>query len=687
MPTATSSKAPASPPLPEAVSKAVADWLYNNAMVPAKAYRTDVIGDDEWPTYRQLYDGDHYNKGLIDPPEDYPGTTVNIVMPTIDTVKSIALQSPARAQFSAIEPDDYEFAESLTSVIGTYLWGVRKARYKLGIWWNEGSIIGTGWVKPYWDERILGGDGDVDFYVLPSDEVWLDPSATSVYDAAFIIHAPRRTVRDIRYDVTLNDYRLLVRSDSAETEGVKEDSEEQYVELATAYEYWVRGWMLEALAEEVPEFKAKVTDLSRKYGMVFTVAGGYTLKYVDHPWKSDRLPFARFVYYAGHGNRQGYGRGEPFFLKDIALSIDARVTQILHHAALISNEQVVIYNSAVVDESEVNAKPGQKVHVDGPPGSFDKKAPGGISGALFSTVDLLVRLAEIVSGMFDVNKGQEVGRLAGVAIQALQRGGEGRTAQKVANFDDAVADLAMCIADIMAVKYNTERVFRIIGASVEAAPAIDPVTGGPMTDPETGEPLAQPVVVPAKTVTLSKSDFWKAGREGERRVELDCRAMVGRILRSLEEKFQSDVEGMQAGVFDAQYVIENNKDYIENSEGLLRRLVAMQQAQAMMQGAGAAGPEAPMPEGEPAPAEAEPMLDPAQAAQAQQVIDQMLQQMQALEDEGTIPPGSTAQIATMVQQEQSQGGSGEQALAEAQRLIEQWVAEGAGQQPGVAPTM
>jgi hypothetical protein len=652
---------------PEKLSMDTAKWLYENLMTPAKNFRRTVGEDGDYSTHRRLFDGDHWQD--MAPPEGFDPVTANIVMPAIDTAKGIALQSSGFVEFSPMNPDDMEFAQKLTTVVGEYLWSVRKGRYKLGVWWNEGAIIGTAFAHPFWNESLLGGEGDVDFYILPTDECYLDPSCTSMADSEFFIHAAQQPVRRVKYDLSYSDDRLDIGPDNAESAGQKEGSEAAVIPLVTVFEYWVRGSALEALAEEVEGLAAKVGDVERKYGIRVTCAGGRTMKFTVHPWQSDRFPFARYIYYARHGNYQGYGRGEVYFIKDLQLAVDARLTQLLNHAALITNGQKVVYNGSVTDESEITAVPGQVIHVDGPPGSYTTENPSGISGSLFSITDMLVRLSQVITGMYDVNRGQEVGRMAGVAIQALQRGGEGRTAQKVANFDDAAADLALIIADIMAVKYDSERVYRISGVTATEQELTDE-SGAPTIDPTTGLPVQATVIEQDKKVTLSKADFWKGTGKDAKRIELDTRAMVGRMLRNLEEQLQADVELLQAGVVDAQYVIENNQVILRNADKLLARLMAMQNA-APQGGETAPPPEAAAPVEQGAP----PEPSEQEKGQMSQVIDAMLAQIQQLEQEGTLPQGISQQIASMVEQEIAAGGTGEKALAEAKRMVEQYLAQ------------
>jgi len=667
------------PMLAEPVETALVRWLTDNLFEPARLYREKVVDDQSWRQLRELAGGNTWY-GETEP-EDYPPFSVNMVMATIDTVKGIALQSAPVVEFNPVEDDDAIFAMETSAIVSDYLWGARKARFKIGVAFSEGAIIGTAWAKTIWNAQLNGGEGDVDFIVLPTEEVYIDPSCTGINDWDFVVHAPRVPVLKVKYDKYLNDRKLEVKTDRAPNEGQKDDTSEDELDLVTRFEYWVKGPYLEALRAEVPEFASNIDADADKYGMVITVADNKVLKYNAHPWLSDRLPFHRYVYYAPTGNQRIYGSGEAVFLKDAQLALQARATQMLNQAALLANQQWVVSNMCVVDETELTNQPGAIIHVDGPPDGIKRLEPTGISSSIFSTISLLLRFFELVSGMYPVNRGETPGSIrAAIAIEALQRGGEGRTLQKAMNFDDFIIDLSLGMVDIMSVMYDEERKFRITGSAADDINAreaqmnggIDPNTGMPMgaqVDPMTGQPMVdemgQPVVAEAppgasRTVALSKDKFAKDGKK----VLLDARAQVGLMLRNSAEQLRSDMELMDGGVVDAQYVIENNP--LRNKERLLTRLFQSAQMQQGQQGA--------MPPEGAVPPEEQPMVEsaatPEEQAQMQQTIDMLIQRIRDLEAQGVVPPGTADQTQAAVDAEISGGGTGEIALSEALKQIQ-----------------
>jgi hypothetical protein len=663
--------------LPEDTEKELVEWLEDKLAQPAITYRTNIAGDSRWPVWRKkAATGDQWVD--MEEPPDYAAYSANILMATVDTTKGIALQAPSVVEFVPVEVDDEEFCAELTAVIADYLWGARKARFKLGIAFLEGGIIGTAWSHTFWNEDLAGGDGDIDFDVLPADEVWVDPATPGPDRWGYIIHAARRPVLEVKYnDVRYNERRLEVASDQALTEGQKQDTPEEQFDLVTVAEYWIRGTYLKALIAEVDGVEQHVDETGLKYGVVITVAGSRVIRFVMHPWACERFPFQRFVYYSPDGNQRIWGHGEVEYLEDTQDAVNARMTQILNQAALIANNQWLVSTMVVVDDSELTNKPGQVVHVEGPPDMIQRIPPEGISGSLFNLMSLLFRIQEIISGMYEVNRGDIPGSLrAGVAIQALQRGGEGRTRQKMDNFDEFVADIGLGMADIMAVMYDEERTFRIVGSTEEALIQQVPGSQQPLAGFEAPEES-----VPTETsrpVKMSSERFKKDGK----RVQLDARAQVGLQLRSTQEQLQQDIELLNSGVVDAQYVIENNR--LRGKERLLARLMQVAQAQAGMQ----APPEGAVP-----PVEGEMPVDeglsPQEQEQMAQTVDMLLSQMQQLEEDGMVPPGTTAKVAQAVQNEIAQGGTGEVALAQAVQEIQASMgangsAPGASGGPGVA---
>jgi hypothetical protein len=636
-----------------------AEWLAEELLTPARTFREQAGGDKSWPWYRQLVFGDHWDGTRLSVPPGYDKFQANIIMPTIDTVKGIALASPSVIEFAPMESSDEQLCRDLSSIIGDYLWNARKARFKLGVAFLEGAVIGTAWTKTFWNPRLLGGKGDVDFFVVPAEEVYVDPATPGPNEWQYIVHETRRPYIEVVHNDAFDEKaRAEVTPDQA-----KKGENEPKMKLVTLYEYWLRGPYAKEALTRFPEASAGVDDAeAEKYGIVVTLAGDGTLLSVkEHPYRSDRFPFQRFVYYAPTGSQRVYGKGEAEFLEDIQVAVDARMMQMLNHAALIANGQWLISNGIVMDEEQLTSEPGKIIRVEGPVSDqfIRRIAPDNISGSLFSIVNMLLQFTQYISGMYDVNRGQNPGSIrAGVAIEALQRGGEGRTRQKMDNFDDFVADIALGMYDVMAAMYDDERYFRVLTTPEDVAGVPDEeaaLAGFASKEEMVGKP---------RLVALSKDRLKRDGED----IVLDVRAQVGLMLRSPREQLQSDIELMQAGVVDAQYVIENNM--LRGKEALLQRLMAAQPMAAPEGQQQAAMAEAQT--GQPAP------VTPGEEAQVREVIDMLLAKMQVLEEQGAIPRGTAEQVRSAVEAEIAAGGTGEVALQQALAMLQGGGAETLG---------
>lgn len=617
-------------------AKKAAAYIAEEIVSPAQRYRKQVARDDRWRWFRTLYSSSgHWDGSRLSVPDGFDKFEANIIMPTIDTVKGIALQSPSVIEFAPMTPDDEELCRYLNVIIGDYLWSARKARYKLGVAFLEGAIIGTAWTKTYWNPSLNGGKGDVDFFVVPAEEIFVDPATTGPGGWDYIVHRTRRPLVEVaRNESFFEDARAQVSPDNV---GRKDD--EPPMKLVTLDEVWLRGPYAQAALEAVPELARFVSGSSAAAsGIVITIAGdGTVLSAKDNPYGPRRFPFQRFVYYPPTGDQRVYGSGEVEYLEDVQVAIDARMMQILNQAALIANGQWLVSNGIVVDEGQFTAEPGAVIRVEGPVSEqfIRRIAPDNISSSLFNIVNLLLHMTQYISGMYEANRGQQPGSIrSGVAIAALQRGGEGRTRQKMDNFDDFVADLALGMYDVMANFYDEERVFRIVAEQgVQTPDGADTVPGEPIE------------------VTISKDMLRRDGED----IVLDVRAQVGLMLRSPREQLLADIELAQAGIVDAQYVIENNM--LRGKDKLMARLFAAQQA--------AAG-QVPAPEEGQQPEEG---FTPEEDMQIEQVIQAMLAKMQALEEQGVLPQGTTQDAARRIQAERDAGGTGEEAMAEiAQRI-------------------
>jgi hypothetical protein len=259
------------------------------------------------------------------------------------------------------------------------------------------------------------------------------------------------------------------------------------------------------------------------------------------------------------------------------------------------------------------------------------------------------------------------------------------------NFDDFVADIGIGLADIMAVMYDDERVFRITGSTANpdqtaALSPSDPAYAGSeaaVTDPAAAASAgAVPGEVPmTRSVAISSKSFERDGK----RVILDARALVGMQLRSTQEQLQADMELLNGGVVDAQYVIENNQ--LRGKQRLLARLFQIAQSQNAQQ-PGGQGQEAMMAEGGGEQIPMEEGLSPEEQDQIEQSIEMLLSKMRQLEDDGALPEGMTAKAAQMVQQELANGGTGEEAMAIILQQVQSYTQGGqAGPEYGIAPNM
>ena len=154
----------------------------------AKADKAKVAGDDNcrWKHYQNFYLGgsNHW--------ADYDGSltlqfTDNRIGRNVNIKESLISELKSNAEFQPREPGD-EVTAALLNAALEYLMERRHIREKEERMSRVASVIGTGVGKVVWDAEADGGIGDVDVFVVPSEDFYVEPGVTDLDDARYVFY-------------------------------------------------------------------------------------------------------------------------------------------------------------------------------------------------------------------------------------------------------------------------------------------------------------------------------------------------------------------------------------------------------------------------------------------------------------------------------------------------------------------
>jgi len=382
-----------------------------------------------WNEYYEAYHGDYFkNKNM----PDYKSDAVsNYIFSTVETIRPIMLDNDPKFQAMPRQPEGMAFSNDLNESL-SYEWDRERMSAKLYKELINGLVTGTYIFFVPWDSV----EKQIRAIPVSPFNLFVDPLATSVEDAEYIIYASYKNVNTLRRLFPSKADRLSGGNVNY-TELVSENGRDTNVDNQVL--------VLEAYSRDHETMvDDDVQGKKQKYpnGRVTVVCPdlGVVLSDKPNPYKDGEFPFVVGKDYDIPG--KFWGEGEVAQLMSPQKYMNELNNAMIDSAKTTANAPWIIDKNAGIPKGGITSRHGLVIRKN-PGTEVRREQPQGMPAYVQNTVDSLKSDIEQISGIFDSLKGNSAtGVYTAQGILALQEAGQARIRLKVKLMEDTLGKLA-----------------------------------------------------------------------------------------------------------------------------------------------------------------------------------------------------------------------------------------------------
>ena len=429
--------------------------------------------------YEDLWRGKHWKKN---PTGKRTQAVSNFIFSIIET--EVTWLTENRPSIIVVPQNEFDTqaAKVAERIVLDYLWPGLDIRSKLKRMTRSALVRGKGFLKVTWDNELklagsLGYTGDVRVDYINWHEIYLDPKASSMEDARYIIHARVMPLSEIVRKWP--EKGPLVKPDPAYSDLTDEDLYNADVDRpivsttggpvsddghrAMVLECWLKDDSYE-LREEmgVDEKPIIVPHFLYPRGRLIIVANGVVLVDDHNPYHDGEFPFVSMSGY--ETDDSPWDMGEVEQLEPIQRVINILESRFVDNARLMTNTVWVKSEDAGIAADKITNEEGAVYTIKNPRARFERVPPQPLPQHYFTLYQQLQRNMETITGIHDITQGRRpVGITAATAISLLQEASQARIRDKAKNMEDAIRHLGTLMLSRIVQFYTPERVFRLRG--------------------------------------------------------------------------------------------------------------------------------------------------------------------------------------------------------------------------------
>jgi len=395
-----------------------------------------------WKKFRDYYHGnvwgkyrEHHEKGLKEP-------VINRTWSIVETIVPHLMQTRPRPSVIARGRGDEAVAEQLRLLFDftEYINNFPMEMIKV---FKQGVLVGTSFLKVGWDEDLDHGEGWLSLRHVNVDDIYVDPNATDVSDARWLIHERYLSMDEIREAMPWVSEAELV--DIAGTGGVTRvmstdgktlsdyESESETHKGLRVLEYYLR--VREKVPAEVtqvevvdkdglavldefgnPQIEEKVIKEELKYkgGIIIRVLNGKILPSEDGNLFEenvfDDFPFVRWV--ANQDEARFWGVSDVMNIIPIQDIVDSSMDIYINSA--LTGMSSMVSDSSMLDHKQITNAPNQLILLE-KGASLHRLPPAQVPDGVNASTQIARQEIEDVSGVNDALMGR---RLEGIEAAA-----------------------------------------------------------------------------------------------------------------------------------------------------------------------------------------------------------------------------------------------------------------------------
>lgn len=406
--------------------KLVNKWnnLFKNAMVHKSEYTK------RWRSYQNAYNGEYFKN--VNLPDYRSNMVSNYIFSIIETIRPIMLDNDPKFQAVARQPEGMNLSNDLQKAL-TYEWDRENVNEKLYRELINTLVLGNSVFFLPWDEH----KEQVSAIPVNPFNVFVDPLATSVDDADYIIYASYMNVDKLKR-MFPDEKDNLSGSQINYTELTADNKADAIVNnQVLVLEIYDRGFETIDGIEDGDESE----DVNPK-GSVITLCPelGVVLSNVPNPYKDNRFPFVLIKDY--DVPNKFWGEGEVAQLISPQKYMNELNNAIIDNAKATANTPWIVDKNSGIGQGMITARPGLILRKN--PGSeVNRPNPPSMPTYVVNAVETFKDDMEMVSGVHNTLRGENAtGVYTAQGILALQEAGQVRIRLKVKLLENALGRMA-----------------------------------------------------------------------------------------------------------------------------------------------------------------------------------------------------------------------------------------------------
>lgn len=397
---------------------------FKDAMVAKSPYTK------RWAMYWDAYRGDYFkNKSL----PDYKSNLVsNYIFSIIETIRPIMFDNTPKFQAIPRQDEGLEYSNDWEETL-SYEWDRESMSVKFIRDAITVLVTGTGVLFMPWDNEKK----NVKPVFINPDNIYVDPLATCVDDAGYIIYA-RYFHEEILKKRFPDKAQRITGAQVNYSELVQDNNRNARVlEQVLVLEVYAKDYESKEINDETGEQTPKYPN-----GRVLTLAPELGIVFNDkaNPYHDETHPFVLLKDYDIPG--KFWGEGEVQQLISPQQYMNELNNAILDNAKTTANMPWVIDKNSGIGEGKITSRPGLVIRKN--PGTQVERIPApNMPNYVINAVETYKKDMEQVSGIFDSIKGNsETGVYTAQGVLALQEAGQARIRLKVKIYEEALTQVA-----------------------------------------------------------------------------------------------------------------------------------------------------------------------------------------------------------------------------------------------------
>lgn len=418
-----------------------------------KAYNARKNVDWKWFQYDLWTLGHHYAKWdkatqqivTTAKPDGKPKIVINKVYTTLRAVRNYSLRNRPKAEVTPynLTPETIEEARKINQWLD-YMHDRLQLRTKMRSTMWHALKYSVGYWQVLWDEDAEDGQGEIDIQIIDPYDFYIDPRATKLEDARYVIKAVRRTIEDLREDPMYK---------KAKWDMIKPDNKQSASTLKARIMQYEKG--SEGETNNDKEGTVILKEIWYKEEDKVYVCAMIDKEIVREPELTDldRLPFFKLA--SDVEPLSHYGQGWVKNIIPVNRLLNMLESSLAEYNNIINKGKYIADKGAGV--RVINNQHGQIIEKKRG-FQVEQMAISPLSSMMANQIDAANRYIEDIGALHDASLGRiPTGASSGKAIEALMVGDSNNLAELIENTEEFLEQVFEYMLHLASQKYQFAR--------------------------------------------------------------------------------------------------------------------------------------------------------------------------------------------------------------------------------------